>query len=66
MVTIIVTIDLFFCGLCLYIVAMYKDLQKVLGNIDQYPIVMLNNCDNAHGHRQELRDCIEFHLAIIR
>lgn len=61
MVTVIITIDLLFCGLCLYIVAMYKELQKNLECIDQNSnVLLINNNDNSFG------DCIEFHLAIIR
>lgn len=66
MVTIIITTDVLFCGLCLYVVAMYKELQRVLMCNEQKSNVMLINNDNAHDHRGNIRDAIEFYLAIIR
>lgn len=51
----VLAIDLSFCGLCLYIVAMYKELQRILCRID-----------NMKEHRLRLCDCIEFHLVILR
>lgn len=62
-----ITIDLLFCGLSLYIVAMYESLQKVLQSIDQESNHLQNeNEDNKQKHRQSLCDCIDNHLAIIR
>lgn len=61
---VLVTVDILFCGLCLYIVAMYKDLQTTLRCIDQNANAI--NIENVHERRQNVRDCIEFHLETIR
>lgn len=64
MAVLILTIDILFGGLCLYIVAMYKELQRLVGCIDQKQ--KIGNSDKAHEQRHRLRDSIEFYLAIIR
>lgn len=65
-IALILTIDLMFCGLCLYIAAMYKELQRMLGCSDKKSKVMLIKSSEACAHKQSLCDCIQFHLAIIR
>lgn len=62
----VLPIDLLYCGLCLYIVAMYKELQILLGGIDQKPKVLHLKKYVAVGNRKSLCECIEFHLAVIR
>lgn len=61
-----ITIDLLFLGLCLYIVAMYKELQRMLRCIDINVKVLLTRNGNAIYYRRSLCECIEIHLAIIR
>lgn len=61
-----ITIDLPFFGLSLYIVAMYIELQKGLQSIDKKSNELLSNNDNAYTIRQNLYNCIDNHLAIIR
>lgn len=65
-IALILTIDLMFCGLCLYIVAMYQELQRMLGCSDQKSKVMPNGNTDAFDHRKSMCDCIQYHLAIIR
>lgn len=60
--TLVPTIDLLFCGLCMYIVAMYKDLQRLLRRRDQ----TINTENVNEQQRHSLCDCVEMHLAIIR
>lgn len=66
MATTAIAIDLLLCGMCLYIMAMYKELQRQLGRIDQKPNIMLIKSNHLNDQQQSLIDCIEFHLGIIR
>lgn len=66
LVVVLITVDFFFMGLCLYIIAMYKELQLMLKCIDRESEDLEKHVDKAQYHRKLLRDSIEFHLLIIR
>lgn len=56
-VVIFTTIQSLFCGMCLYIVAMYKELQNMLKCIDG---------NSREKIKRNLCDCIKYHLAILK
>lgn len=61
-----ITVDILFCGLCLYIVAMYKELQRMLECIDRKSNDLELLTDKDQYNRRRLIDCIESHWVIIR
>lgn len=65
-VILFLTVDLLFSGLCIYIAAMYKELQRMLGCIDLKSKNLETHNDKSQNIRLNLRNCIEFHMVIIR
>lgn len=66
MVYLFIIIDLVFCGLCLYITALYKELQQMLRCTDVKSDDLEFHDGKVQYIRRGLRDGIEFHLAIIK
>lgn len=66
MVYLFVSIDLVFCGLCIYITAMYKELQRKLRLIDTETNNLEFHDEKEQYIRKSLRDSIMYHLAIIK
>lgn len=53
-------------GICLYIIAMYKELQLMLKCMDATSRDLDIHSEKTQYHRDHLRDSIEFHLEITR